>query len=81
MMRHLYQTMRMSRLAQAGVLLIVLGGLVQAVDDMGMVDLSHVPYIGPYAPTILATAGLLKVGARLAMFLITGLAMKQEDHK
>jgi hypothetical protein len=65
-------------LAQAGVVLVILGGIAQMVDDLQIVDLANVPYVGHYAPAILATAGVLKVGARLAMFLITGLSMQDK---
>ena len=75
MFHNLYQTIRLSRLAQAGVILVILGGIAQAVDDLGAVDLANVPYVGHYAPAILATAGALKVAARLAIFLITGLSV------
>lgn len=59
-------------------MLVVLGGVTEALDQLGAVDLSNLPVVGPYAPAILATAGATKVILRLAMFLITGLAAKEE---
>jgi hypothetical protein len=83
MFRHAFSILRASRLAQAGTALVVLGGLTEALDQLGAVDLTGVPFIGSYAPAILATAGVLKIILRLAMFLLTGLSVKapaEEDH-
>lgn len=81
MFRRIFEHMCASRLAQAGTVLVVLGGLTEALDQLGALDLTPLPYVGHYAPAILAAAGVLKVGFRLAMFLITGLAVKAPEAK
>lgn len=65
-----------SRLAQAGAVLVVLGGAVEALDQLDAVDLSAVPYVGHYAPTIVASAGLLKIVLRLSIALLAAGAGK-----
>lgn len=78
MFRNVFAHLRGSRLAQAGTALVVLGGLTEALDALGAVDLSNLPYVGKYAPAILAVAGTLKITFRLAMFIIGGLTVKQD---
>lgn len=70
MFRNIYRAMRASRLAQAGVALVVLGAGVQALDELGSVDLASLPYVGKYAAVILAIAGVLKILMRIAMALV-----------
>lgn len=76
MFRHICAHMRGSRLAQAGVALVVFSGLTETMDQLGALDLTNVPLLGKYAPVILATAGVLKVVFRLVVFLLTGLGVK-----
>jgi hypothetical protein len=54
-----------ARLVQAGALLILFSGLAEACDQLGAVDLSAVPFLGKYAPAILASAGVAKVVFRV----------------
>lgn len=74
MLRKIFDHVRRSRLAQAGAVLVVLGGTAEALDQLQAVDLSSVPYVGHYAPTIVASAGVLKIVVRLSMALLAGLA-------
>lgn len=73
MLRKLFTHLRRSRLLQAGAVLMVLGGIAEALDQLEAVDLSSVPYVGHYAPTIVAMAGVLKIIIRLLLGLITAL--------
>jgi hypothetical protein len=57
----IWDALKSSRFAQAGVLLVIFSGLAEACDQLGAVDLSDVPYLGHYSPAILAAAGLAKV--------------------
>jgi hypothetical protein len=79
MFRHAFSLLRASRLAQAGAILVVLGGLSEALDQIGAVDLSNLPVVGSHSAEILATAGVAKIIIRLVMFLITGLSVKSEE--
>lgn len=79
MFGNFWSHLKASRLAQAGFALVVLGGAAEALDQLGTVDLSAVPYVGHYAPAILATAGVIKIILRLAMFLITGIGAVDKD--
>ena len=62
-----------SKLAQAGFALVVLGAGVQALDELGAVDLAALPVLGKYAGAILAVAGVCKIALRLAVALLTAL--------
>lgn len=73
MFKALIEHLKGSKLAQAGVVLVVLGAGVQAIDELGAVDLASVPYVGHYAGAIVASAGVVKIGLRVAIALITGL--------
>lgn len=64
---------RHSRLAQAGVACVLLGAAVQALDELGSVDLASLPYLGKYAGAILAVAGVSKIFLRLSIAVLTGI--------
>lgn len=74
----MWEHLRHSKLAQAGTALVILGGLAEALDQVGALDLSSVPYVGKYAPVIIACAGVSKIIVRLAIVLITGLSATKE---
>mgnify|MGYP005818171989 CR=1 FL=1 len=67
----IWDAIKGSRLVQTGVILIVLSGMAEALDQLGTVDLSAVPYLGSYSPAILATAGVAKVLLRFIVLIIT----------
>lgn len=66
----LWDAIKVSRLMQAGMLLVILSGLAEACDQLGAVDMANLPYIGKYAPAILAVAGVAKITLRLAVLII-----------
>jgi uncharacterized membrane protein len=65
-----------SRIAMAGAAMVVMGGLTEACDQIGALDLTQVPLVGAHAPQILATVGVVKIVLRLAVFIIGGLTAK-----
>jgi hypothetical protein len=67
----IWDALKSSKLFQAGALLIVFSGLAEACDQLGAVDLSAVPYLGKYAPAIVATVGLAKVVFRALAVLLS----------
>jgi hypothetical protein len=77
--RNLYGHLCRSKLAQAGVACVLLGVGVQALDELGQVDLAAVPYIGKYAGAILATAGVSKIILRAAIAILTAFGSVSGD--
>lgn len=75
----LYAHLRASRLAQAGAVLVILGGLTEACDQITALDLTQVPLVGAHAPQVLACVGLAKIGFRLAMVLVGAFSNKTEE--
>jgi hypothetical protein len=73
-LRNLCDHLRHSRLAQAGLACVLLGAGVQALDELGSVNLASLPYLGKYAGAILAVAGLSKIILRLSIAVLTGLS-------
>lgn len=69
-MHRVWDAIRISRLMQAGVLLVILSGLAEACDQLGAVNLYSLPYIGPHAAAILAIAGVAKIALRFAVLII-----------
>jgi hypothetical protein len=67
----IWAALKSSRLAQAGVLLVIFSGLAEACDQLGAVDLSAVPYLGKYSPAILAMLGVSKVLFRALAILLS----------
>jgi hypothetical protein len=67
----IWDALKSSKLLQAGALLIVFSGLAEACDQLGAIDLSAVPYLGKYAPAIVATVGLAKVVFRTLAVLLS----------
>jgi hypothetical protein len=70
--------LKSSKLLQAGALLIVFSGLAEACDQLGAIDLSSVPYLGKYAPAIVATVGLAKVVFRTLAVLLSAYQARKE---
>lgn len=74
----IWDALKSSRLFQAGALLIVFSGLAEICDQIGAVDLSAVPYLGAYAPAILASVGLAKVVFRVLALLLSAYQARKE---
>jgi hypothetical protein len=74
----LWDALKSSKLFQAGALLIVFSGLAEACDQIGAVDLSAVPYLGQYAPAIVASVGLAKVGFRVLAVLLSAYQARKD---
>jgi hypothetical protein len=74
----IWDALKSSKLLQAGALLIVFSGLAEACDQLGAVDLSAVPYLGKYAPAIVATVGLAKVVFRTLAVLLSAYQARKE---
>jgi hypothetical protein len=74
----IWDALKSSRLFQAGALLIVFSGLAEACDQLGAVDLSSVPYLGQYAPAIIASIGLAKVVFRTLAVLLSAYQARKE---
>jgi hypothetical protein len=74
----LWDALKSSKLLQAGALLIVFSGLAEACDQLGAVDLSAVPYLGKYAPAILASVGLAKVVFRTLAVLLSAYQARKD---
>jgi hypothetical protein len=74
----IWDALKSSKLFQAGALLIVFSGLAEACDQLGAVDLSAVPYLGKYAPAIVATVGLAKVVFRALAVLLSAYQSQKE---
>jgi hypothetical protein len=73
----IWDTIKGSRLVQAGVLLVIFSGLAELCDQLGAVDLSAVPYLGHYSPAILATVGLAKVIFRALAVILSALKTQE----
>lgn len=80
-LHRVWDAIRISRLMQAGVLLVILSGLAEACDQLGAVDMASLPYIGKYAPVILAVAGVAKITLRFAVVIIGAETAKEETTK
>jgi hypothetical protein len=74
----IWDALKSSKLLQAGALLIVFSGLAEACDQLGAIDLSAVPYLGKYAPAIVATVGLAKVVFRTLAVLLSAYQARKE---
>jgi hypothetical protein len=74
----IWDALKSSKLLQAGALLIVFSGLAEACDQLGAIDLSAVPYLGKYAPAIVATVGLAKVIFRTLAVLLSAYQARKE---
>lgn len=74
----LWDELKRSKLLQAGALLMLFSGLAEACDQIGAVDLSAVPYLGKYAPAILASVGLAKVLFRVLAVLLSAYQARKD---
>jgi hypothetical protein len=74
----IWDALKSSKLLQAGALLIVFSGLAEACDQLGAIDLSAVPYLGKYAPALVATVGLAKVVFRTLAVLLSAYQARKE---
>jgi hypothetical protein len=73
----IWDAIKSSRLAQAGFLLVVFGGLTEACDQLGAIDLNSIPSLGHYAPAIIAAIGVAKVVFRVITVLIGAFQAKE----
>jgi hypothetical protein len=74
----LWDALKGSKLFQAGALLLIFSGLAEACDQLGAVDLSAVPYLGKYAPAIVASVGLAKVVFRALAVLLSAYQARKD---
>ena len=73
----IWDELRTSHLFQAGALLVIFSGLAEACDQIGAIDLAHVPILGNYAPAILASGGLAKIIFRILALVLSAYKAQQ----